>query len=85
MKNGDYFEGIFYSAVDNPNDNKIELITKDKGWGEFGYYKHYWYYMENNKLHYSSYKPNKGNEITYQEFEDWILGSNQSQPVYEVY
>jgi hypothetical protein len=85
MKNGDYFKGIFRSASDNLNNELIKDKTSEKGWDNFGFYDDYWYYMENNDLYYSSNKPQTGNEITYQEFEDWILDKQPLNPQYEVY
>jgi hypothetical protein len=85
MINGDYFKGIFTSSRHNINDELINKKLKDKGWSEYGFYDDCWYYLKNNELFYSYYKPTSGNEITYGEFEDWILGKQPIEPIYEIY
>lgn len=88
MKDGQYFKGIFGRIENSPNDKIIGKITQSKDWGRFGFYSGYYYWLNKGKLCYSEYSPPEDyTEITYQEFEDWILGEEPitSEPNYEIY
>ena len=85
MKNGDYFKGKFMGFEYSTNHKLIQIKLKDKGWDNFRFYDRCWYYLKNGELYYSYNKPISGNEITHQEFEDWILNKQPLNPQYEVY
>lgn len=87
MKDGQCFRGIFELSVDNPNYSKISEITERKWKSTYGFYTEYWYYMDHGILEYSRRKPNNFEEITYNQFEDWILNGVEinNEPNYEIY
>ena len=88
MKELNWFKGKFRDYEDNPNNKAIELKMEEMGWNyRFGFFDDTYYYFEKGRLYFDSSKPKKGVEITYEQFENWILNDIhiQSEPQYEIY
>ncbi len=87
MKNNQYFKGpgglsegekkMINTALRN-----LEFISLDS---KLGFLSYCYYYITDNKLYYTESLPSKLEEITFEEFKNWILNYTKPEPQYEIY
>lgn len=74
MKELEWFRGIFSYSSYNINLVRLKKETQKLNWGSFGYFDNHYYQMIDNKLYFFTSRPKNGVEITYNQYENWMLG-----------